>query len=163
MGPSRAFVVEAGANSDFSCRLVTNKTFTNTDARGEVLTIIAPKSLVYISQLRLVEVGNAIDTIMNSRERWAWEESPTEETIINRTKNHDQGREKILERVHALITYHALVEVSSILELALWKEKMASEYGAGSGRVDNLDGSIRNICRIKCGSDEIIPNVLAYL
>lgn len=159
--PSRAFVAEAGANSEFCCRLVTNKTFTNPDPRGEVLIIIAPQSLVYISQLRLVEVGNAINTIMNSSERWAWE--ITEDTIINRAENRFHGREKILEHVHALITYHALVEVSSLLELALWKTKMVIEYGAGGGRVDNLNGSVRNICRIKCGSDEIIPNVLAYI
>ena len=96
--------------------------------------IISPESLNYMSSPDLLELQleNATTTIMN--DRW------------------HTGEENI-ERVLALIKPHALYEVSTILELALWKNKMQETDDSGS----------RGECRVMCGSDDIIPGVLSFV
>ena len=59
------------------------------------------------------------------------------------------------ERVLALIKSRALFEVSTILELALWKNKMQEP--------DDSNPGSRGECRVMCGADDIIPCVLSYL
>ena len=73
-------------------------------------------------------------------------------TIMN-----DRGhtREENIERVLALIKPHALYEVSTILELALWKNKRNA--------IDDSNPRTGAECRVMCGSDDIIPGVLSYL
>mmetsp|Transcript_2477 Transcript_2477/g.3793 ORF Transcript_2477/g.3793 Transcript_2477/m.3793 type:complete len:90 (+) Transcript_2477:227-496(+) len=65
--------------------------------------MIAPECLQSISLTSLLEVGSMITEIM---------------------PNHELRRKQKLHRVHALITYQALLEVSSILELAIWKDEV---------------------------------------
>ncbi|KAL7535574.1 hypothetical protein ACHAXR_006584, partial [Thalassiosira sp. AJA248-18] len=58
------------------------------------------------------------------------------------------------------IGYHQLKQVTTLLELALWKSKISqSEETGEEGYTSNQKG----LCRIKCGADFIIPNVLPYL
>jgi len=148
--PSKAFVVEvdsdddADGNSDsyseghsevFTCRLVSTDggTFALTEAKQ---VIISPERLNYISSPDLLELQleNTITTIMNDRGR---------------------TREENIERVLALIKSRALFEVSTILELALWKNKM--------DETDDSNYGSRGECRVMCGADEIIPCVLSYV
>lgn len=62
--------------------------------------------------------------------------------------------------------YHKLKEVTTILELALWKKKMDG-HGQGEMRGNKkmkLDTSdLRSQCHISCGSDIVIEHVLPYL
>mmetsp|Transcript_17728 Transcript_17728/g.32040 ORF Transcript_17728/g.32040 Transcript_17728/m.32040 type:complete len:266 (-) Transcript_17728:82-879(-) len=148
--PPKAFVIEVEVDSDgdsdnvydndseddghvFVCQLVLieNGTIPLTDAKQ---VIVSPEQLNYISSCDLLEIENAITTIMN-----------------------DQGRtrEENIEQVLALIKSRALFEVSTILELALWKNKMDETDDSNSGS--------RGECRVMCGADEIIPCVLSYV
>mmetsp|Transcript_3788 Transcript_3788/g.6693 ORF Transcript_3788/g.6693 Transcript_3788/m.6693 type:complete len:338 (+) Transcript_3788:100-1113(+) len=128
--PSKAFVVQLDTNGNSTCRLV-GDTIALADACG---IIISPERLSYISLPHLLEVEDTISTIMN---------------------RNGHMREGNIEQVQALITTHALVEVSTILELALWKNKMDIIY--------DLNLGTRKECRVMCGSDDIIPGVMSYL
>ena len=96
--------------------------------------IVSPEQLNYVSSCDLLELDNVISTIMNER---------------------GYTREDNIERVLALIKSRALFEVSTILELALWKINM-------NKIVDSTSGT-RAECRVTCGSDDIIPGVMSYL
>ena len=72
-----------------------------------------------------------------------------------------------------LETYESLKEASPVLELALWKAKideMDSTNNDSTGlvqcnkraRVDN-EISYKDQCRISCGADIVLRNVLGYL
>jgi hypothetical protein len=63
---------------------------------------------------------------------------------------------------------HKLKEATTILELALWKirinenssqQKMACRWK----KIKTDDSSIRQQCRVTCGADVIISNVLPHL
>ena len=76
------------------------------------------------------------------------------EVEINETNNgRAPTREEILERIRVLPAYYELPEVTTILELALWKARM-DEY-------DDLNA--REEYRVTCGAGIIIPNVLSFL
>mmetsp|Transcript_4818 Transcript_4818/g.10611 ORF Transcript_4818/g.10611 Transcript_4818/m.10611 type:complete len:338 (+) Transcript_4818:184-1197(+) len=128
--PSKTFVVQVDRNGNSTCRLV-GGTIALADACG---MIISPEHLSYISLPHLLEVENTISTIANG---------------------NGHMREGNIEQVQALITTHALVEVSTILELALWKNKM--------DLIDDLNLGTRKECRVMCGADDIIPGVMSYL
>ena len=67
--------------------------------------------------------------------------------------------------------YHKLKEATSVLELVLWKKQIneanftnqTTGRGRKSKRVKVDDSGIRNQCRVNCGADVIIENVLPYL
>jgi hypothetical protein len=52
----------------------------------------------------------------------------------------------------------SLRESTSILELALWKARILLGECVGDGMIGN-----RELCRINCGADIIVPNVLTFL
>ena len=75
-----------------------------------------------------------------------------------------------------LVTYarecRRLKEAAFLLELALWKSKVdeslatQSSSTTGKRRHDQMEGRTAEVkmqCRINCGADMIIPNVLPYL
>eukprot|EP00580_Thalassiosira_gravida_P014698 CAMPEP_0201681380 /NCGR_PEP_ID=MMETSP0494-20130426/51078_1 /ASSEMBLY_ACC=CAM_ASM_000839 /TAXON_ID=420259 /ORGANISM="Thalassiosira gravida, Strain GMp14c1" /LENGTH=503 /DNA_ID=CAMNT_0048165121 /DNA_START=376 /DNA_END=1889 /DNA_ORIENTATION=- len=129
--PPKAFIIEVG--HVFTCQLVLtdNGTIPLSDAKQ---MIVSPEHLNYISSCDLLEIENAITTILN-----------------------DQGRtrEENIEQVLALIKSRALFEVSTILELALWKINI--------DKIDDSTPGTRAECRVTCGSDYIIPGVKSYL
>jgi len=72
------------------------------------------------------------------------------------------------ELVQCESEYQTMKEATTILELALWKAKISSANSSqGPDRRSKkmkVDGSgLRQECRISCGADHIIPNVLHYL
>mmetsp|Transcript_17724 Transcript_17724/g.32033 ORF Transcript_17724/g.32033 Transcript_17724/m.32033 type:complete len:247 (-) Transcript_17724:77-817(-) len=129
--PPKAFVI--GDGHAFTCELVLtdNGTIPLSDAKQ---MIVSPEHLNYISSCDLLEIENAITTIMN-----------------------DQGRtrEENIEQVLALIKSRALFEVSTILELALWKINI--------DKIDDSSPGTRAEYRVTCGSDYIIPGVKSYM
>jgi len=128
---SKAFLMEV-TTRDFTCRLVIINGIVTLSNAEQV--IISPERLNYISSPDILEVKNTIMTIMNINER---------------------SREENIERVQALITSYAFVEVSTILELVLWKNKM--------DMMRDLNPGTRGECRVMCGADNIIPGVMSFL
>jgi len=72
----------------------------------------------------------------------------------------------ILRRIQAKVAnfeaeYPKLREITTTLELALWKLRMNASQLQKKIKTDEL--SIRRQCRITCGADVIIRHVLPYL
>ena len=62
------------------------------------------------------------------------------------------------DRIRELLAPHELRrrrEVTTLLELGLWKSKLEESQGAGPGS--------REACRVHCGADGVIPHVLKFL
>ena len=64
--------------------------------------------------------------------------------------------------------YLRLKEISSLLELALWKMKLdyskgGITMGGGNKKIKMDQSEFRLQCRISCGADHVIENVLPYL
>ena len=73
-----------------------------------------------------------------------------------------KGREEDTRAIYdRLAAYEITKEGASILELALWKAKL-NESRNKRARVDG-EVSYRDQCRVSCGADIIIRNVLHYL
>jgi len=137
---SKASVLKVDSDGDpdgeiLTCRLVLTDDGTTPITEAEQM-IISPEHLNYISLPDLLELQleNKINAIMNDR---------------------GHTREENIERVLALIKYHALFEVSTILELTLWKNKLNA--------MDDSNLATRADCRVMCGGDDIIPGVMYYL
>jgi hypothetical protein len=79
----------------------------------------------------------------------------------------------ILHRIRDKIAYFAdelpkLKEVSSILELALWKMKIndtshQQKLACHQKKIKSDESSIRQQCRVTCGADILIGHVMPYL
>jgi hypothetical protein len=79
----------------------------------------------------------------------------------------------ILHRIGDKIAYfedklHKLKEVTTILELALWKMKMNDHHLKESvtrhqKKVKTDESSIRQQCRVACGADIVISRILLFL
>jgi len=73
-----------------------------------------------------------------------------------------KNREEYIKGLYdKLATYEPIKEGTSILEMALWKYKI-DESRNKKARVDG-DVSYKEQCRVNCGADIIIRNVLPYL
>ena len=96
------------------------------------------------------------------------------EKCVNEFPDKPSLREEEARAVFAkLETYESLKEGTSVLELALWKAKIdemdsTNNYSTGlvqcnkRARVDN-EVSYKDQCRINCGADVVVRNVLHYL
>ena len=85
-------------------------------------------------------------------------------------KFRETTEKKTLWRYANLDMYELAKEASTVLELALWKmkidERVVSNIDDQSSRKKakvEEEMSPRNLCRINCGADIIIPGVLHYL
>ena len=58
--------------------------------------------------------------------------------------------------------YQKLKEMTSLLELALWKATLDKEMGDGSKKL-KMKSNFRLQCRTSCGADYVIENVWQYL
>ena len=73
-----------------------------------------------------------------------------------------EGREEDTSSVYdRLAAYEIAKEGTSVLELTLWKAKI-DESSSKRARISE-DVSYREQCRVNCGADIIIRNVLSYL
>jgi len=85
------------------------------------------------------------------------------ENSINALPDDVAGRERHAQSVYdKLAIYESIKEGTSVLELALWKAKVNERHNKRP-RVDREDTSYKEQCRINCGADIIIRNVLSYL
>ena len=76
------------------------------------------------------------------------------------TRSHfDTIESKLITYEHE---YHQLKDATCMLELALWKSKI-DESMQTSNLEPEVVAVVRGQCRINCGADVIIPNVLLFL
>jgi hypothetical protein len=65
--------------------------------------------------------------------------------------------------------YRKLKEMTSLLELALWTIKLNdskghdNSMGSGNKKIKIDQSNFRVQCRISCGADQVVENVLPYL
>ena len=92
------------------------------------------------------------------------------EKCINEFPDKASVREEEARALYAkLETYESLKEGTSILELALWKAKIDDFVSRNGGQCCNKRARINNEvsykdqCRINCGADIVVRNVLRYL
>ena len=132
--PRIAFVIYKEATTDrrrtnlFHCVLVKKTKYSSCDRTGTCpLMIISTKSVQYMSWSRLKRIERRINEIVNSIE-WVVKDE--------------------FDLVRGLITYHELTEVTTLLELAIWKAHLAT-----IGKENLYDIEARQHCRLNCGSD----------
>jgi hypothetical protein len=85
----------------------------------------------------------------------------------------DKDNRPILRRIQEKLAYfedelHRLKEVTSILELAVWKLRMNESILKESTtrhqkKIKTDESSIRQQCRVTCGADSVIRHILPYL
>ena len=69
------------------------------------------------------------------------------------------------DAIHSKLVYYELAkDATYLLELALWKSKIdQSMQNINNDQMeDDAADLLREQCRINCGADIIIPNVLSY-
>jgi len=75
-----------------------------------------------------------------------------------RVSKREEDTKAVYDR---LFTYESIKEATSVLELALWKTKIDDSRNKRTRTEEN--DSYKEQCRINCGADIIIRNVLPYL
>ena len=86
-------------------------------------------------------------------------------------KYKDRGNSRIIHRIQANVThfedeYPKLKEITTILELALWKMSKMSmnvKMAQHQKKMRTDESSMGGQCRITCGADVVIRHVLPYL
>jgi len=73
-------------------------------------------------------------------------------------KRRDDDVQSVYDR---LSTYESIKDGTSVLEMALWRAKIDEGHNK-KARVEG-DVSYRDQCRVNCGADVVIKNVLPYL
>ena len=91
-------------------------------------------------------------------ERWREELEDSINALPKKAKNRDRDTNAVYDRLAA---YESIKEGTSVLELALWKAKI--DEGCNKKAKVDEDVRCRDQCRISCGADIIISNVLPYL
>ena len=61
---------------------------------------------------------------------------------------------------HKLAAFECITEGAALLELALWKAKMESSCSA---KENFSDAEFRSQCRLNCGIDTVMHNVLPFV
>jgi len=85
-------------------------------------------------------------------------------TITTQSLNY--GRSVFLTQIRTTLAHyleheHCILKMpTSMLELALWKKKMNEDI---QGTKRRCKSGFRGHCRIRCGSDNVVRNVLQFL
>jgi len=90
---------------------------------------------------------------------WA-EEMRTKVGAVLLPEHDNEQRVSLLNEVYSSMRNYEKRESTSILEIALWKEKLKSGRSNDGSKRQALD---RGECRCLCGSDIVIPNVTPFL
>jgi len=135
---------------DLVMELVLNDT---KQARAVYRTITRIETLRYLLK---VSISKRLDSLAVGEWRVELENS------INALPKKAEYREEYTQAVYdKLAAYELIKEGTSILELALWKAKIDE----GRNKRARADGEVsyRGQCRVSCGADIIVRNVLPYL
>ena len=152
--------------------LVTTQQNSFPDQKYDMQQVVMQLAVHDISQKRFQKPCTAVDTIqyllrvsiakrLDSLGIRSWHEELGHN--INALSKDIMLRDKYIRTVYSkLAAYEIAKESTSILELALWKAKI-DENSNKRARVSGEVISYKEQCRINCGADIIIRNVLPYL
>ena len=125
-----------------------------------------PKTFCFLDRCSIVMRVNAIG-VKHFRDSMSddWMGDVCYDNRFNRQQWRDETLTKLM---YYESEYRRLKETSSLLELAMWKARIFSldhEKAVGEGnKIMNMDQSDFKLqCRISCGADHVIENVLPYL
>ncbi|CAJ1941055.1 unnamed protein product [Cylindrotheca closterium] len=77
--------------------------------------------------------------------------------------NDTRARSAHLHETFQYLGYYARIEMTSLAELALWKMRMSSSCGHVKGEFEIDDQNYRKNCKLQCGSEIVIENMIEYL
>jgi len=115
-------------------------------------------SRIIVPLVRIVLQKAVIDKIATwGRNKWILD-------ISHRVKSIDCGdnttrRRRCVDEVIGLAGYYARIEMTSLMELALWKRQLVAK---ASDNVVN-DGTHRSSCQFHCGAEVVVENVIGFL
>lgn len=147
-------LIEAGA---FECSVLESVTSPSTalvvtDGRDKLHFYLAMDGIIPHADSAMVVIASECFNSMRIPEMADVESAIVD--IMGRRVGWDDQR----ERLRTLLAPHELChkqEVTTILELGLWKTAM--------DKVENMNLSVREERRVNCGADSIIPYVLPFL
>lgn len=102
------------------------------------------------SLLRMALEGWMLEWLADTFEGWEEDIWSRIDDIID--EGDVQRRGQLLEATYDCFLEYQRIEVTSLLEIALWKQMLPSD--------ENTDS--REMLRVRCGAPIVIPNVLAY-
>ena len=105
-------------------------------------------------RLDSLAVGKWLDELENNISTFP----DDKDTFPKQTYKREEDTKALYDR---LATYESIKEGTSIIELALWKAKVDDSRNKRA-RIDE-DVSYKKQCRVNCGADIIIKNMLPYL
>lgn len=93
-----------------------------------------------------------------------WRNNVLNEIECIHSMSEETGLQTQLDLVQSKLERYELMEVLSILELIVWKIKIDDELKAkGEHDEFTLSYELRGKCRISCGAEAVITNVLEFL
>ena len=116
-------------------------------------------SVDLVQYLLQISISKRLDSLCNSR--WLVDLENCIKSFSDTThgaKKRDRDTQAVYDR---LATYESIKEGTAVLELAIWKAKI-DEGRNKRARVD-CQVSYKEQCRVNCGADIVMRNVLPYL
>jgi len=123
------------------------------DATREGCWYTSIETFQYLLRVSITDRLDSLDI-----KRWRIDMENCIKSLPDEAKNREHDTQAVYDR---LATYESIKEGTSVLELAFWKAKI-DESRNKKPRVDS-QVSYRDQCRVNCGADLVIRNVLPYL
>lgn len=101
-------------------------------------------------------VQSSLENLLNSLGMFQWQQHISNEICQIPSLSYWENREEHIHLIQSKLHKYELKEITSLLEMILWKNKI-EEYKAYESE------SLRSNCRIHCGVEIVIPNVLPFL
>jgi hypothetical protein len=124
-----------------------------------------PKTFCFLTRCSISTRINAIG-VKHFRDAMADDWMGNEDDFFDRDEWHN---ETITKLEYYESEYRKLKEMTSLLELALWTIKLNdskghdNSMGSGNKKIKIDQSNFRVQCRISCGADQVVENVLPYL
>ena len=121
-----------------------------------------------IEALRLVVRASVVTRVESlGRNEWRVDVMNAIEDFENDVVDYNDMRETGIQirLIHSKLAKYELKEAASLLECVLWKLKLLNQ-AIKSGTIQESSSSPpdqRSNCRIHCGADIVIPNVMSFL
>ncbi|CAJ1948403.1 unnamed protein product [Cylindrotheca closterium] len=91
---------------------------------------------------------------------WVEDVRSRAQAIFSEHHHGKEHRETLYNQTQSVLAHYKCKEDTSILEMTLWKGQLKGEWSSDGGKQQPLS---REECRYVCGSDIVIPNVVAFL
>ena len=126
------------------------------DQQRDQIGIISAESVRFLLNVSIEERANALNV-----RRWRHLLDYQISTIC---KLPERLKDHTLLLFRNLDIFEFIKEHTSLVELALWKAALSTDRVTKKARIDNATSlSHRDHCRLHCGAEIVIPNVLPFL